>query len=422
MAGGFTPIYQYYLDAQRTRAETQKLQTDTTLDRVKGLIDIYALSKEMQEQQIARQVWGQQTQGQMRQPGVFDPEAVGSSQPDANPSTGDDPSLQMAARMDAMAKALAPVNPQKSMEWATKASTIRDQLYTRRTKQLEIQKKQTDEIASLFGSIQPGDQTGYTDSLMKLHDSGVDIRAFGLTGNLDADTPALKRLAQQSMTYSQKLEAQHKAWDENQRTAEFADRVRHEGQDEAIGWAKVGVAQAGESLRASHDKIMENYRAKEDARASAGVVRNDKLDVQRMRDMVMRPDPAGNDGKYADSLVAADPGLSQLSQSQKKAASAEIQIIARRKLADKITKPSDSLPSSDDFLTALHNATASVSKRVTKGAGFFGKPSLATAIYSPAELATKSVGDKVSIRGKTYEVTKAGTKGDGSDVELSEVK
>jgi hypothetical protein len=144
----------------------------------------------------------------------------------------------------------------------------------------------------------------------------------------------------------------------------FAHQQQHDSADEAIGWAKVGVAQSGESLRAGYEKQMLGFKAREDARAVAGVQRNDAEAVQKKKEVVMKPDPNGNDEKYVTNLVKADPALSKLSSDQQKAAGVEIQLTARRRLADRINKPTDDMPSADDFLNEMQKAAASVAKRV----------------------------------------------------------
>src|ERR1700739_3822529 len=145
------PIYQYYVDALQGRARAQQIPTETQLERIETGMKLFALNQTIQEQQIARQIWGEGG-SQQQQPGVFDKSAAGGSTPNANPSTGQDPSLQTAARMDRMGQELMKINPLKSQEWFTKASTLRDQYYTRQKNQLEIQTRAADQVGKIFGS------------------------------------------------------------------------------------------------------------------------------------------------------------------------------------------------------------------------------------------------------------------------------
>src|ERR1700752_2493078 len=123
MAGyaNLKPIYQYYVDALPGRARAQQIQTARQLERIETGMKLFALNQTIQEQQIARQIWGEggSQQGGQQQPGVFDKSAAGGSTPNANPSTGQDPSLQTAARMDQMGQELMKINPLKSQEWFT---------------------------------------------------------------------------------------------------------------------------------------------------------------------------------------------------------------------------------------------------------------------------------------------------------------
>lgn len=406
--GGMKPIYQYYVDAVRGRAEAQQAQLNVRLGALKAGLELYGLEQQLQEQQIARQIWGDQ-QDRQQTPGTFDPKAAGGATPNANPATGSDPALQTADRMDAMGRALAQVNPLKASEWFTKASTVRDQYYTRIKGRIEIQSKQTDAVGKLFGSVK--DQEGYTNSLMELHDQGIDITKFGLTGNFEVDQAKLQQIAQGTLTYKDKLNAQHQQVTEQQAALNYQERVRHDQADEGIGRAKVGVAEAGLNLRQEWQREDLNFKARADARAAAGVERRDEVDLQKTKDFVLRP--GKQDKAYADSLVASDPQLSQLSKDQKAAASAEIQLRARAALANKVRKPGDT-PSADEYLGEASRAAKQVAKRMTSaprklfGVTVGSTPSLGplpAAIGSKAEFDQLPIGGQFSKGGKLYKKT-----------------
>jgi len=406
------PIYQMYVDAIKGQAEAQEAQQNVKLNALKTGIEMYQLQTQLEEQQIARQIWSGDQQGQKQSPGAFDPAAAGGASPDANPSTGEDPALQTADRMEKTGRALMQVNPMKGQEWLTKASTIRDQYYTRQKAQIEIRTQQADQVGKIFGSVQT--QEDYTNALAELQQQGIDIRQFQLTGNLAVDGPQLKRIAEGTLKYKDKLDAQHQATTEQQALLNYQEKVRHDQADEGLQGAKISVAQQAVSLRAAWDKEDLDFKSRADARAQAGLARTDAMDLAKTKDFALRP--GKQDKAYVDSVIATDPTLANLPPQAKAAASAEIQLRARAALAKKVTKPGDT-PNSDDFMSEVAKATQSVAKRVKPGtSGFFGiggsKPSLGpfpAPINSKEDFNKLGIGDQFSKGSHIYKKTGATT-------------
>jgi hypothetical protein len=401
----FIPIYQGYVDAVRQNAEAKLAKQDLVIHQLQGQQQLIDIQNQIQERKIAAQVWGQQG---------TTPDTAGA---------GDDPSEQNAARMDKMAQALAPVNPKASLEWATKASTLRDQVATRKKDQLAAGAAQMKAVGDLFGAVK--DQAGYTAALQTLASQGVDITKFQLSGQLDQDTPKLEQLAKGSQTYSEKLTAAHQNVTEDQAQANYLEKVRHDRTDEGLKGAQINLQGRSLALRDSVEKSNMDYKARSDARAAAGFQRSTDMDLAKAQAQAGRPTPA--DKAYVDSLIASDPVLSTLPDNQKKAAASEMVLSARSKLAKGVKKPGD-LPSADDFMGAVDEVKQDISKRVTKGnegtwfgigkkdatlaprnAGSTGtaskpanKPPLPPTANSPADLAKVGIGDSLIIKGKLY--------------------
>jgi hypothetical protein len=403
----FIPIYQGYVDAVRQNAEAKLAKQDLVIHQLQGQQQLIDIQNQIQERKIAAQVWGQQG---------TTPDTAGA---------GDDPSEQNAARMDKMAQALAPVNPKASLEWATKASTLRDQVATRKKDQLAAGAAQMKAVGDLFGAVK--DQAGYTAALQTLAAQGVDITKFQLSGQLDQDTPKLEQLAKGSQTYSEKLTAAHQNVTEDQAQANYLEKVRHDRTDEGLKGAQINLQGQSLALRDSVEKSNLDYKARSDARAAAGFQRSTDMDLAKAQAQAGRPTAA--DKTYVESLIATDPVLSTLPDNQKKAVAAEMVLSARSRLAKGVKKPGD-LPSADDFMNEVDKVKGDISKRVTSttsgfgpwkstdstlaprqaktgGTGTPGKPPLPPTANSPADVAKVAIGSSVMINGKLYKKTSA---------------
>lgn len=401
-----TPIYQAYVDAIKSQQEMQIQQQELQMNKIKTGFELMGLQQQLQERQIAAKIWGNQKDPNAAQG------AAGGAQPDANPSTGQDPSLGMADKMDQMGQALARVNPQKAEAWFTKASTLRNQYYTRVKDSLAVNKQQADVIGSTFGTIDPNDQVGYTAKLQELSDRGVDIGKFGLSGNVQQDMPKLKSIAESTLSYNQKLEAQHRTATEQQSLLGYQETVRHHQADEGLKGAQLSVAQQSLVVRTEWDKANLDFHARADARAQAG------FDEKAPQALAKAQEHAGrvnsNDMKYTQSLVESDPTLGKLSDPEKKAAAAEIALAARGDMQRKVTKPGD-LPTADDFMASAQKAAGLVAKRVTPGkSGFLGFGSTAPSRQPLPPIATSKedvqklpVGEQFRFGDKMYKKTSA---------------
>lgn len=352
----FVPIFQAYVDSVKSQSEMKLQQQELTLNKLKTAQDMMNIQQQMQERQVLSQAWSAAT----------DPNA----QPQTNPATGrpnQDPAEHTASVYDSIAQKLGPVNPKLALEYSTKASTLRDQAFTRQKDQIAVQKAQTEAVGNIFGSAT--DQESYTDALAKLP-PGVSLQQFGLTGNYAVDQGKLKTIAQSTLSYKDKLNAQHQSVTEDQASLTYQEKVRHDMKDESLSGAKIGLEGARLSLDKSFKSQELDFRARADARAAAGFARTSDMDLAKTKDFAGKVGP--QDKLYAQGVIDADPTLKDLNPDQKKAAVAELVITARGQMARNVKKPGDA-PTADDFVKAVDDAKTLMAKRTTPArAGFLG--------------------------------------------------
>ena len=381
-------IYQSYVDAVTGAAKAQEAQQELQLNKVRLGLETMSLAQQIQERQLTAQIMAEYQQGgqqgtqgtgsggqQGGGQGAGNPQSgpysvAGGSTPNANPTTGDDPSLRQAAMYDTLSAKLASVNPKSAMEYASKASTIRNQYYTRQKDQITMRKEQTSVVANLFGSVK--DQDGYTAALAEVQDRyGVNIAQFGLTGTYSTDAPKLKQIAEGSMTYVQKLNAAHQSVQEQISQETLNERVRHDQQSEGIAGARLNLETQNHALQAEWKKWDMEFKSRQEARQQAGFDRTTDEALGKSKHYAATPN-VKTDGPYIDALIENDPRLSTLGPKQKQMVKAEINMTARKQLADGVKKPGDT-PSWEDFMSAADSAAKAVGKRVTPGTnGFFG--------------------------------------------------
>jgi hypothetical protein len=423
MAGAYgEPIYQAYVDAVKSRQQADLQKQELQLNQMKMGMEYLNLQQSLQERQITSQVWQQMNGGQGGADGT-----AGGSGPNHNPTTGDDPTLKQAAVYDTLAAKLGGVNPKISIDYANKASEIRNRYYTQQKDKLQIAKAQTEQVANVFGSIT--DQGGYTEALAQLQDQGIDVTKFGLSGIYSTDAPKLESIAKQSMTYAQKLTAAHQSATEQQAGLTLQERIRHDQATEGTAAAHLALSEQSNQLQASWKRFDMEYKSREEARAQAGFQRTTDEAIGKAKHYAQTPNPK-TDKPYIDSLMASDQRFKDLTTQQKQMASAEINLTARNALGEMVTKPGDT-PSADDFMSAAQKAADGVAKRITtKSGGFFGmtktaqiapkqpdttgtkaNPSkgavLPKTVSSQAEVSALAVGAQFTLNGKIYKKTSA---------------
>ena len=386
------PIYQAYVDAVRGNQEIQLQAQEMQVRKLQIYQDTLNIQQQMQERQAAAQVFGQGQQG-------------------ATPSTaaaGQDPSEQMAQKFDKMSQVLGPINPKMAMEYATKASTIRDQMLTRQKDQLQITNARNDEVGRVLSGVNQGDQQGYTEALTKLSDMGIDISKWQLSGNVVQDFPKLGQIAKGTMSLKDKLTAQHQETQEQISQGTLNEKIRADSARIGIEGQRLGLESAKLSLDKTFKSDELDYKSRSDARAAAGFARATDMDLGKSKAFAAKP--GAGDKPYVASLVDNDPTLSGLSDKAKQAAQAEIILTARSALAKQVTKPGQT-PSSEDFINEANKAAAKIAKRVTPGSnGMFGAgksnlPPLPVRIGSAAEAKDLGVGSQFSYNGKIYKKT-----------------
>src|SRR6266404_6449333 len=219
MAGAYgEPIYQAYVDAVKAQVQTKNAQLEMGLHAVELQQGIINIQNQIAERKAISQAYQQDAQQQQKDSGV-------------NPITGQsniDPAERTAQTYDRIAQNISRFNPKLALEYSTKASTLRDQSLTRKKNQIEISTKQSEVIGNIFGSIAPGDQDGYTEALSKAADLGIDIGKMGLTGNVVQDMPKLQQIAKGTLTYKEKLTAEHQKATEDQALLTYQERVRYD--------------------------------------------------------------------------------------------------------------------------------------------------------------------------------------------------
>jgi hypothetical protein len=386
------PIYQAYVDAVKGQQEMQMQAQEMQVRKLQIYQDSLNIQQQMMERQAAAQVFGSQG---------------------ATPSTaaaGQDPSEQIAAKFDKMSQVLGPINPKLAVEYATKASTLRDQMLTRQKNAIQITNAKNDEVGRLLSGVKQGDQNGYTEALMKLSDMGIDINQWQLTGNVVQDYPKLAQIAKGTMSLKDKLNAQHQETQEQISQGTLNEKIRADSARIGIEGQRLGLEASKLALDKTFKTDELEYKSRADARAAAGFARSTDMDLGKSKAFAAKP--GAGDKPYVSSLVDNDPALSGLSDKAKQAAQAEIILTARSALAKQVTKPGQT-PTSEDFINEANKAAAKIAKRVQPGSsgGMFSSstkanlPPLPPRLSSAAEAKDLAVGAQFSYNGKTYKKT-----------------
>ena len=394
-----TPIYQTYLDAVRSQQLIENEKVELQLNKIRGAQELINVQNQIQERQAVSQAYQ---------------EAAQQKQPPTDPYSGKpatDPALTTAATYDKIAAKVGAFNPKLALEYTSKASQLRDQSYNRQRTQLEVSKAQTEALGSIFGSVAPTDQEGYTAALAKLP-AGTDLTQFKLSGNIAQDYPKLQAIAKSTMTMNQKLEEEHRKVTENQAFLTYSEKVRHDEADEGLKGAGINLQSQRLALDKDYKAQDLGFKARADARAAAGLDRKDTNDLARSQEYAGKPIKA--DGEYVKALIDADPTLSTLPDNQKKAVASELVLGARGAMAKSVTKPGQTV-TSDDFAREVQKLVPLAIKRTTPGTkgflGFGGKEAtrqpLPPAVSSKADIDEMPVGSQFRVGTKIYKKTSA---------------
>lgn len=407
------PIYQAYLDAVNGQIKQQEAKMDLGLRAVELQQGVMNIQNQIAERKAIAQAYQQAAQPTQQQGGQGQQaggqqgggQQQGGKAPDpgTNPATGQpnvSPAEKTAKIYDSIAQSLGPVNPKLALEYSTKASTLRDQDMTRQKTQLEVGNAQATQVGKIFGSIMPGDQEGYTAALQQASGMGIDISKFGLSGNVVTDMPKLKQIAQDTLTYKDKIGEQHQKVTEDQAALNYQEKVRFDSGKLGLENAQVGLASQRVALDKQFKEDELSRQARVDARAQAGVNRTDSMDLAKSKDFAGRP--GKQDTAYVQSVIEADPTLSKLPDNQKKAALQQLTMGARAQLAKSVKKPGDTV-TSDDFTRAVNKLVPMVKKQVDPGTsgilGIGGKdPSLKALL--PDAIDTKAQFDQLPVGGQ----------------------
>lgn len=384
------PIYQAYVDAVKSNIQQQEAKMELGLHAVELQQGIINIQNQMAERKAIADAYTQDAQPAQQggQTGAQGPQGGGQ----ANPATGQPPAdtaERTAQVYDKIAAKLGPVNPKLALEYSTKASTLRDQAMTRQKGQLEVTQKQTEMIGSIFGSVQPGDQEGYTEALQKATGMGLNISTLGLTGNVVTDYPKLQKVAQGSMTFKQQLDAKHQKVTEDQADLNYREKVQYDGARIKLEGAKVGMEASKIDLDKQWKSDELSYRARADARAQAGLERTDAMDLSKSKDFAGRSGKA--DAAYVQSVIGQDPDLALLPDNQKQNVTQQLVMGARSALSKSVTKPGQSV-TADDFTREVDKLLPMVKKGIDPGAkgGWLGLGKKETTLKSPLPQAIDS--------------------------------
>jgi hypothetical protein len=395
------PIYQVYLDAVQGQVKAQEAKIEMGLHAVELQQGIINIQNQMQERQAIAQAYTQsQQQDQQGQAGT-------------NPATGQpnvDPAEKTARVYDQIASNIGRFNPKLALEYSAKASTLRDQSMARQKNQLEITGKQTDAIGKIFSSIQPGDQQGYTDALSSLP-AGTDLGKFRLSGNVVQDWPRLQQIAKSTMTLKDNLEEAHRKVTENQADLTYQEKVKYDSGRLRLEGANLDLNAQKVDLDKQWKSSEMDYKARADARASAGVSRTDAMDLAKSKDFAARQADKGV--PYIQGLIAADPDLNMLPDNQKKAVTQQLLMGAKAALSKQVGKAGDTV-TADDFTREVNKLVPMVKKQVAPATkGFLGlgakdaslKAPLPQAIDTKAQFDSLGTGDQFRKGDKMYKKT-----------------
>jgi hypothetical protein len=399
------PIYQAYIDAVQGRIKMQDAKLEMGLHAVELSQGIINIQNQMQERKAIADAYAQAQQ----------PDQQGGQGGGTNPATGQpnvDPAEKTAAIYDKIAANISRFSPKLALEYSTKASTLRDQAMTRQKNALDIMGKQTDAIGKVFSAIQPGDQQGYTDALASLP-PGTDISKFQLSGNVVQDWPRLQQIAKGTMSYKDNLEEAHRKVTEDQANLSYQEKVRYDSGRLGLEGANLNLNAQKVDLDKQWKSAEMDWHARTDARAAAGVSRTDAMDLAKSKDFAAKQADKG--APYIQSLIASDPDLSMLGDTQKKAVAQQLLLGAKAALSKQVTKPGDTV-TADDFTREVNKLVPMAKKMVDPGKkGFFGtgigakdaslKGPLPQAIDTKEQFTALSVGDQFRKGDKMYKKT-----------------